>query len=233
MLDKSATGLSVLVTGAAGFIGYHVTQRLLAAGATVTGLDSLSSYYDVSLKAARIAQIGRHPQFTFVRLDLVDHRSVKELFGKIRPDIVIHLAAQAGVRYSLINPHSYVSANVDGFLAILEAARAVPVRHLIYASSSSVYGANSKVPFHEDDPVLQPVSLYAATKRANELMAATYAHLYVIPCSGLRFFTVYGPLWRPDMVFSLLQKPFWKVSRSTSTSTMMEKCAAISPMSTT
>jgi UDP-glucuronate 4-epimerase len=191
----------VLVTGAAGFVGFHLASRLLAEGAAVHGLDNLNAYYDPGLKQARLAEIGPHPRFAFSRLDITDYDALKALFAAFRPDAVVHLAAQAGVRYSLVNPRAYASANVDGFLSVLEACRAHPVRHLIYASSSSVYGANSKVPYHEDDPVLAPVSLYAATKRANELMAQAYAHLYGIPCSGVRFFTVYGPWGRPDMAY--------------------------------
>jgi UDP-glucuronate 4-epimerase len=191
----------VLVTGAAGFVGFHLASRLLGAGAAVHGLDNLNAYYDPGLKEARLAEIGSHARFAFSRLDLTDYDALNALFAAFRPDAVVHLAAQAGVRYSLVNPRAYVSANVDGFLAVLEACRAHPVQHLVYASSSSVYGANSKVPYHEDDPVLAPVSLYAATKRANELMAQSYAHLYGIPCSGVRFFTVYGPWGRPDMAY--------------------------------
>jgi UDP-glucuronate 4-epimerase len=191
----------VLVSGAAGFIGFHLASRLLGAGASVHGLDSLADYYDMGLKKARLAEIGAHPRFTFSQLDVTDYDALRALFVHFRPDAVVHLAAQAGVRYSLVNPRAYASANIDGFLSVLEACRAHPVRHLVYASSSSVYGANSKVPYHEDDPVLAPVSLYAATKRANELMAQSYAHLYGIPCSGVRFFTVYGPWGRPDMAY--------------------------------
>jgi UDP-glucuronate 4-epimerase len=191
----------VLVTGAAGFIGFHLCSRLLAAGAVVHGLDNLNDYYDVGLKQARLAEIAPHPRFAFTQLDLTDYDALNALFEQFRPEAVLHLAAQAGVRHSLVNPRAYASANVDGFLSVLEACRAHPVRHLVYASSSSVYGANSKVPYHEDDPVLAPVSLYAATKRANELMAQSYAHLYGIPCSGVRFFTVYGPWGRPDMAY--------------------------------
>jgi UDP-glucuronate 4-epimerase len=191
----------VLVTGAAGFVGYHFVSRLLAAGATVHGLDNLNAYYDVGLKEARLAEIGTHPRFAFSRLDLTDYDGLIALVASFRPDAVVHLAAQAGVRYSLTNARAYASANVDGFLSVLEACRAHAVRHLVYASSSSVYGANAKVPYHEDDAVLAPISLYAATKRANELMAQAYAHLYGIPCSGVRFFTVYGPWGRPDMAY--------------------------------
>jgi UDP-glucuronate 4-epimerase len=191
----------ILVTGAAGFVGFHLVSRLLAGGAGVQGLDSLNAYYDVRLKRARLAEIGEHPRFAFTELDVTDYAGLGALFAAFRPDCVVHLAAQAGVRYSLVNPRAYANANLDGFLSVLEACRAHPVRHLVYASSSSVYGANVKVPYHEDDPVLAPVSLYAATKRANELMAQSYAHLHGIPCSGVRFFTVYGPWGRPDMAY--------------------------------
>jgi UDP-glucuronate 4-epimerase len=191
----------VLVTGAAGFVGFHLVTRLLAAGTTVHGIDSLNDYYDVRLKEARLAEIGTHPRFAFSRLDVTDYEALKALLGRFLPDAVVHLAAQAGVRHSLVNPRAYASANLDGFLSVLEAVRAHPARHFVYASSSSVYGANAKVPYHEDDPVLAPVSFYAATKRANELMAQTYAHLYGIPSSGVRFFTVYGPWGRPDMAY--------------------------------
>jgi UDP-glucuronate 4-epimerase len=164
-------------------------------------LDNLNSYYDVNLKHARLAEIGPQQPFSFSRLDVTDYDGLSMLFHDFRPDCVVHLAAQAGVRHSLSNPRAYVASNLDGFLAVLEACRARPIRHLVYASSSSVYGANQKVPYHEDDPVLAPVSLYAATKRANELMAQTYAHLYGIACSGVRLFTVYGPWGRPDMAY--------------------------------
>jgi UDP-glucuronate 4-epimerase len=195
----------VLVTGAAGFVGFHLVSRLLADGATVHGLDNLNGYYDVGLKRARLAKIwdeaGQNGRFAFSHLDVTDYAGLADLFTAFRPECVVHLAAQAGVRYSLVNPRAYASANLDGFLSVLEACRAHPVRHLVYASSSSVYGANAKVPYHEDDPVLAPVSLYGATKRANELMAQSYAHLYGIPASGVRFFTVYGPWGRPDMAY--------------------------------
>jgi UDP-glucuronate 4-epimerase len=197
----SLAGCRVLVTGAAGFIGFHLIGRLIARGATVHGFDNLNDYYDPALKEARLDELRRLGGFSFRRLDLADHAGVAALFATERPDYVVHLAAQAGVRYSISHPRAYTASNLDGFLSVLEACRAHPIRHLIYASSSSVYGANTKVPFHEDDPVLAPVSLYAATKRANELMAQTYAHLYRIPCSGLRFFTVYGPWGRPDMAY--------------------------------
>lgn len=201
MARQQFTGLRILLTGVAGFIGFHLTRALLAEGATVAGVDNLNAYYDVGLKRSRLSAIGEAPGFEFIQLDLTHHDEVNALFDRVAPDVVIHLAAQAGVRYSLINPRAYTSANVDGFLSILEACRARPVKHLIYASSSSVYGANVKTPFREDDPVNSPVSLYAATKRANELMAQTYAHLFGVPASGLRFFTVYGPWGRPDMAY--------------------------------
>ena len=201
MTEPALEAQRVLVTGAAGFIGFHLAMRLLDAGVVVHGLDNLSDYYDVSLKRARLAQIGTHERFAFSQLDVTDYPGLRTLLADFRPDCVVHLAAQAGVRHSVEQPRSYVGANLDGFLGVLEACRAHPVRHLVYASSSSVYGANTKVPFHEDDPVLAPASLYGATKRANELMAQTYAHLYGIACSGVRFFTVYGPWGRPDMAY--------------------------------
>lgn len=201
MITPDLSSRSVLVTGAAGFIGFHLAQRLLAAGASVHGIDNLNSYYDVNLKRARLAKLVAHERFAFAAQDITDYEGLKALFAACRPHAVVHLAAQAGVRYSLEVPRAYVSANLDGFLGVLEACRAYAVDHLIYASSSSVYGANRKVPFHESDPVLAPVSLYGATKRANELMAEAYARLFAIPCSGVRFFTVYGPWGRPDMAY--------------------------------
>ncbi len=194
--------MKVLVTGAAGFIGHAVCLRLLLRGDTVVGVDNLNDYYDVSLKLARLANIQAHTnakKFSFVKRDLAEINSTHQLFLDEKPDGVIHLAAQAGVRYSLQNPHAYISSNVVAFTNILEACRAVKPQHLVYASSSSVYGGNTKLPFAETDNVDHPVSLYAATKKANELMAYTYSHLYGLPTTGLRFFTVYGPWGRPDM----------------------------------
>lgn len=191
--------MKYLVTGAAGFIGFHVTQRLLAAGHQVVGLDNLNDYYDVNLKTARLDLINTHPNFTFMKGDLADREGIAELFRSQRFQRVIHLAAQAGVRYSLENPLAYADANLIGHLNILEGCRHNQVEHLLYASSSSVYGLNRKMPFSTDDSVDHPVSLYAATKKANELMSHTYSHLYGIPTTGLRFFTVYGPWGRPDM----------------------------------
>jgi UDP-glucuronate 4-epimerase len=194
-------GAHVLVTGAAGFIGAALSHRLLAEGARVTGCDNINAYYDPALKRARLEALTPHPDFAFHRLELSEAGALTNLWRESKPDYVVHLAAQAGVRYSIERPRAYAAANLDGFLEVLEAARETPVKHLIYASSSSVYGANTKVPFSERDPVEQPVSLYAATKRANELMAQTYAHLYRVPTTGLRFFTVYGPMGRPDMAY--------------------------------
>lgn len=191
--------MKYLVTGAAGFIGFHVTQRLLAAGHQVVGLDNLNDYYDVNLKTARLDLINPHPEFTFVKVDLADREGIAELFRTQGFQRVIHLAAQAGVRYSLDNPLAYADANLIGHVNILEGCRHNKVEHLLYASSSSVYGLNRKMPFSTDDSVDHPVSLYAATKKANELMSHTYSHLYGIPTTGLRFFTVYGPWGRPDM----------------------------------
>src|SRR5580704_8328592 len=190
---------AVLVTGAAGFIGFHVAQRLLSAGRAVVGLDSVNDYYDPKLKEARLDLLKRDPNFSFVKLDLANRASTKKLFEQYRFPVVIHLAAQAGVRYSLENPHAYVDANLEGFINVLEGCRHNGCKHLLFASSSSVYGANTKLPFSVQDNVDHPVSLYAASKKANELMAHAYSHLYGIPCTGLRFFTVYGPWYRPDM----------------------------------
>jgi UDP-glucuronate 4-epimerase len=191
----------VLVTGAAGFIGFHVSRRLAALGIGVLGIDSLTNYYDVRLKQARLGELSTLADFRFEQMDVADTARLSAAHRAFAPDVVVHLAAQAGVRYSITNPAAYGHANLTGFLSMLECVRANRVKHFIYASSSSVYGANTKVPFAEGDPVEQPVSLYSATKRANELMARTYAHLYQIPSSGLRFFTVYGPWGRPDMAY--------------------------------
>lgn len=191
----------ILLTGAAGFVGFHLAQRLVAAGAIVLGVDNLNAYYDVSLKEARLAALAKLDGFAFQQLELADHAAVADAFARVRPDCAINLGAQAGVRHSLEQPRAYTASNIDGFLSVLEACRNHPVQHLIYASSSSVYGTNASVPFRETDHVEQPVSLYAATKRANEMMARTYSHLFGIPASGLRFFTVYGPWGRPDMAY--------------------------------
>ncbi|WP_407178836.1 NAD-dependent epimerase [Bradyrhizobium sp. STM 3562] len=197
---------SVLVTGAAGFIGFHVAQRLLQAGRRVVGIDNLNSYYDPALKQARLDILGNHPSFSFQKLDLADRPAISELFARHRFAVVIHLAAQAGVRYSLQNPHAYVDANLAGFMNVLEGCRHTGCHHLLFASSSSVYGANTKLPFSVHDNVDHPVSLYAASKKANELMAHAYSHLYRIPTTGLRFFTVYGPWGRPDMAMFIFAK---------------------------
>ena len=198
--------MKVLLTGAAGFIGLHTAQRLLARGDQVVGLDNLNDYYDVGLKRARLALLTVHPGFRFVPLDVADRPGMDALFEAERFDRVIHLAAQAGVRYSLKNPNAYIDANVVGFMNVLEGCRQAAVQHLVYASSSSVYGGNTHMPFAEHDSVDHPVSLYAATKKANELMAHTYSHLFRLPTTGLRFFTVYGPWGRPDMALFLFTK---------------------------
>ena len=195
----------ILVTGAAGFIGFYVARRFLDAGHTVTGVDNLNDYYDVNLKKARLAILKGSPAFRFIKTDISKKR-ILSLFEKDEPEIVIHLAAQAGVRYSLINPHAYGDSNLTGFLNILEGCRRSQCAHLIFASSSSVYGANTQMPFTVHHNVDHPISLYAATKKANELMAHTYASLYRLPCTGLRFFTVYGPWGRPDLALFLFTK---------------------------
>jgi UDP-glucuronate 4-epimerase len=194
--------MKVLVTGAPGFIGAHVVQSLLERGDTVVGVDNINDYYDVALKYARLAWIAENPNsqaFRFVKLDVADQLGMQTLFAEEQFDKVVHLAAQAGVRYSIENPHAYISSNVVGFMNVLEGCRHNQVEHLVYASSSSVYGANEAMPFSVNDNVDHPVSLYAASKKANELMAHTYSHLYALPTTGLRFFTVYGPWGRPDM----------------------------------
>lgn len=188
-----------LVTGAAGFIGYHLSKRLLARGDQVVGVDNVNDYYDVNLKLSRLERLKRHPGFAFELLDLADRKATAELFSSLKPRTVVNLAAQAGVRYSLENPHAYVDSNLVGFTNVLEGCRHNGVEHLVYASSSSVYGANTTIPFSVHDNIDHPLSLYAATKKANELMAHTYSHLYRLPTTGLRFFTVYGPWGRPDM----------------------------------
>src|SRR5450755_1637542 len=189
----------IVVTGAAGFIGFHVSQRLLDRGDTVLGIDNLNDYYDPALKNARLEKLRSRPGFAFEKIDIVDSSAIARLFNQQQPAGVVHLAAQAGVRYSLTNPHVYVDSNVKGFLNILEGCRHNSVEHLVYASTSSIYGANTRQPFSEHDNVDHPLTLYAATKKANELMAHSYASLFHLRCTGLRFFTVYGPWGRPDM----------------------------------
>ena len=196
----------ILVTGAAGFIGHNLSKRLLENGRTVVGLDNLNDYYDPNLKRDRLAQLTKFEQFFHADFDMADRRLMEKLFVDEQFDAVVNLAAQAGVRYSLINPHSYVDTNLVGFVNILEGCRHTKVKHLLYASSSSVYGANTAMPFSVHDNVDHPVSLYAASKKANELMAHSYSHLYNLPCTGLRFFTVYGPWGRPDMALFLFTK---------------------------
>ena len=190
---------NILVTGAAGFIGYHVSKRLLERGDRVIGVDNLNAYYDPVLKDARLAQLRQHPEFRFVQIDIADTDSMQRIFSDYRPQRVVNLAAQAGVRYSVTNPYAYIDSNILGFQNILEGCRHNKVEHLVFASTSSVYGAHTHQPFSEHEAVTHPVSLYAATKIANEMMAHSYAHLYRLPCTGLRFFTVYGPWGRPDM----------------------------------
>ena len=198
--------MKILVTGAAGFIGMHVSQLLLARGDTVVGLDNLNDYYSVQLKRDRLARLTPSAAFRFVHADVADRERMAALFADERFDRVVHLAAQAGVRYSLVNPHAYIDSNVVGFMNVLEGCRHAQVGHLVYASSSSVYGGNTAMPFSEHHNIDHPVSLYAATKKANELMAHTYSHLYGLPVTGLRFFTVYGPWGRPDMSLFLFTK---------------------------
>jgi len=198
--------MKILVTGAAGFIGFHTSRRLLERGEEVVGLDNLNAYYDPALKQARLDELSRYPGFRFERMELADRDAVASLFAREGFRRVVHLAAQAGVRYSLENPFAYVDANLVGFAAVLEGCRHQQVEHLVYASSSSVYGLNSRMPFAVRDNVDHPISLYAATKKANELMAHAYSHLYRIPTTGLRFFTVYGPWGRPDMALFLFSR---------------------------
>ena len=198
--------MKVLVTGTAGFIGSHVALQLLERGDEVVGFDSLNDYYDVNLKKARLARFMEHPGYTHIHADLADRTAVESAFATHKPRRVINLAAQAGVRYAAENPHIYVASNVTGFLHILEGCRQHDVEHLVYASTSSVYGANTAMPFSEHQPTEHPLTLYAASKKANEQMAHSYAHLYGIPCTGLRFFTVYGPWGRPDMALFLFTK---------------------------
>lgn len=197
------TDRAILVTGAAGFIGFHVTRQLLAEGRSVVGLDNLNSYYDPALKQARLALLGNESGFSFVQADLADRETMAALFARHRFPEVVHLAAQAGVRHSIEHPQSYVDSNLQGFLNLLEGCRNCGCRHLVYASSSSVYGANTKLPFSVQDRTDHPVSFYAATKKANEVMAQSYSHLYRLPVTGLRFFTIYGPWGRPDMAMFL------------------------------
>ena len=196
----------VLITGAAGFIGFHLSMRLLKNGCHVTGIDNLNSYYDVKLKEARLEKLTSFENFSFYKMDISDKKSLEEIFNNTKYDVVVNLAAQAGVRYSIENPHAYVDSNIVGFVNLLEACRHNDVKHLVFASSSSVYGANTKMPFSVHNNVDHPVSLYAATKKANELMAHAYSHLYGMACTGLRFFTVYGPWGRPDMALFLFTK---------------------------
>lgn len=198
-----------LITGAAGFIGYYLSKKLLDQGCRVIGIDNINEYYDINLKYTRLDSLKSYGNFTFIKGDISDKETIESMFKEYKPNIVVNLAAQAGVRYSIENPDVYIQSNIIGFHNILEACRHYPVDHLVYASSSSVYGANKKVPFEETDFVDTPVSLYAATKKSNELMAHTYSHLYKIPATGLRFFTVYGPMGRPDMAyFSFTNKYF-------------------------
>jgi UDP-glucuronate 4-epimerase len=197
---------TILVTGAAGFIGFHVARHLLAEGRHVVGLDNLNSYYDPALKRARLNILRGYSRFNFAKIDLADRPSMAQLFAQRRFAAVIHLAAQAGVRHSIDHPHAYADANLEGFVNVLEGCRHNECRHLVYASSSSVYGANTKLPFSVDDKTDRPISLYAATKKANELMAHSYSHLYRLPVTGLRFFTIYGPWGRPDMAIFLFAK---------------------------
>ncbi|MCA3018495.1 MAG: NAD-dependent epimerase [Rhodocyclaceae bacterium] len=198
--------MKILITGAAGFIGHYLALRLLARGDSVVGIDNLNDYYEVSLKEARLAKLQTHQAFTFVKQDIADRKAMEAVFAAHKFDVVVNLAAQAGVRYSITNPYAYIEANINGFMNILEGCRHAKVGNLLFASSSSVYGANTALPFAESNTVDHPVALYAATKKANELMAHSYASLYGLPCTGLRFFTVYGPWGRPDMALFLFTK---------------------------
>ncbi|MFT2090421.1 NAD-dependent epimerase [Paraglaciecola sp. 2405UD69-4] len=205
--------MKILVTGVAGFIGYHVTKYLLSRGDLVVGIDNLNDYYDVALKEGRLKELSNHnasENFTFIKMDLADRENIENLFKTSHFEKVVHLAAQAGVRYSIENPHAYVDSNLIGFMNILEGCRHFNIKHLVYASSSSVYGANETIPFKESDNVDHPVSLYAATKKANEAIAHSYSHLYNLPTTGLRFFTVYGPWGRPDMALFKFTKAILK-----------------------
>ena len=206
MTTRKTQHSPILVTGVAGFIGFHTAARLLERGERVIGLDNVNDYYDVRLKKARLAKLKPFKQFTFTKTDLADRVKMRRLFATQPIAKVVHLAAQAGVRYSLVNPHAYTDSNIEGFLNILEGCRHAKVEHLVYASSSSVYGGNTQMPFSIHDNIDHPISLYAASKKANELMAHCYAHLYRIPCTGLRFFTVYGPWGRPDMALFIFTK---------------------------
>ena len=210
MTNKIHTNECYLITGAAGFIGFHLAKRLLEQGCCVIGIDNINDYYDTKLKYTRLEYLKPFDNFTFIKGDIADKDMIINVFKEYRPNVVINLAAQAGVRYSIENPDVYIQSNLIGFYNILEACRHYPVNHLIYASSSSVYGSNKKVPFEETDFVDNPVSLYAATKKSNELMAYTYSHLFNIPASGLRFFTVYGPWGRPDMAYFSFTDRYFK-----------------------
>ena len=201
---------TILITGCAGFIGYHLAQQLLSENYLIMGIDQVNNYYDIRLKEARLQRLKEHPNFLFERISIEDLGALEKLFSQAKIDIVIHLAAQAGVRYSLENPHAYIHSNIVGFMNILECCRIHGIEHLLFASSSSVYGANKKIPFSTEDQVDHPVSLYAATKRSNELMAHTYSHLYQLPVTGLRFFTVYGPWGRPDMSYFKFTKAIFE-----------------------
>ena len=198
--------MKYLITGAAGFIGFHLSKRLLEQGNSIVGIDNLNEYYDVNLKKARLSRLKGDPEFTFYKLDLVDRKGIEKLFSENEFDSVVNLAAQAGVRYSLTNPHAYIDSNIVGFLNILEGCRGGGIKHLVFASSSSVYGANTKMPFSVHHNADHPLSLYAVTKKTNELMAHSYSSLYKLPCTGLRFFTVYGPLGRPDMALFMFTR---------------------------